>query len=141
MVLGTALLLVSTLVSATERVAVFKTLEGEVAVMRDGQRQPALSGGLILEGDRVLTGPQGAAALTMRDGTVMTLGPNTALDLTHHIYDPTTQQGSLLVNLVRGALRMITGAMAKTNPELVKVTTPTAVVGVRGTDFIVEANP
>lgn len=126
---------------AAQRVGVLKNLEGEVTVLRVGQRQPALSGAVVQEGDRIITGAKGAAALTLVDGTVLTVGPNSSLDLTHHVYDPTSQQGSLLLNLLQGTLRMITGAMAKTNPELIKVTTPTAVVGVRGTDFIVEANP
>lgn len=123
------------------RAGIFKTLEGEVAVLRAGQRLPALSGAPVWEGDRVLTGPNSAAALTLADGTVLTLGPNATADLVHHAYDPTTQSGSLLVQIVQGALRMLTGAMAKTNPQAIKVTTPTAVIGVRGTDFIVEANP
>ena len=127
--------------NAAQRVGVLKNLEGEVTVLRVGQRQPALSGAVVLEGDRIITGAKGAAALTLVDGTVLTVGPNASLDLTHHVYDPTSQQGSLLLNLLQGTLRMITGAMAKTNPELIKITTPTAVVGVRGTDFIVEANP
>ena len=43
--------------------------------------------------------------------------------------------------LLRGSLRMATGLIAKVKPEQVKVTTPTTVIGVRGTDFIVEENP
>jgi hypothetical protein len=47
----------------------------------------------------------------------------------------------VLVSLLRGSLRMATGAIARLKPEQVKVTTPTTVIGVRGTDFIVEENP
>ena len=47
----------------------------------------------------------------------------------------------MLVSLLRGSLRMATGLIAKVKPEQVKVTTPTTVIGVRGTDFIVEENP
>lgn len=138
---GLALLFLALSATAAPRAGVFKNLEGEVSILRQGQSQPALSGAELMEGDRIVTGPKGAAAMTLADGTVLTVGPNTSLDLTHHVYDATTQQGSLLLNLLQGAMRMITGAMGKTNPELIKLTTPTSVIGVRGTDFIVEANP
>lgn len=123
------------------RQGTFKNLQGTVTVIRAGQSAPAQAGDALREGDRVVTGPQSAAAVTLQDGTVLSLGPNASADLTHYVFDSTSQNGSLLVNLLHGALRMVTGVMGKTNPELLKVTTPTAVVGVRGTDFIVEAQP
>lgn len=123
------------------RQGTFKNLTGTVSLVRGGQSLPALPGTGIREGDRVVTGPDSAAAITLQDGTVLSLGPNASADLTHYVYDTTSQNGSLLLNLLHGTLRMVTGLMGKTNPELLKVTTPTAVVGVRGTDFIVEAQP
>lgn len=125
--------------AATERSGVFKNLEGEVTVVRAGKSVPAVSGGGLMEGDRVVTGPKGAAAITLKDGTVLSVGPNASLDLTHYVFDSTSQNGSLLLNLLQGTVRMVTGIMGKTNPDLIKLTTPTSVVGVRGTDFIVEA--
>lgn len=125
--------------TAGERSGVFKNLEGEVAVIRSGKSLPAVSGGGLMEGDRVVTGPKGAAAVTLKDGTVLSVGPNSSLDLTHYVFDQTSQNGSLLLNLIQGTVRMVTGIMGKTNPDLIKLTTPTSVVGVRGTDFIVEA--
>lgn len=123
------------------RSGTFKNLEGTVSVVRGSQRLPALPGQGLREGDRVVTGPNSAAAITLQDGTVFAVGPNASVDLTHYIFDTTSQNGSLLLNLLQGTLRMVTGVMGKTNPEVIKVTTPTSVVGVRGTDFIVEAQP
>ena len=123
------------------RSGTFKNLEGAVSVVRDSQSLPALPGQGLREGDRVVTGPHSAAAITLQDGTVFAVGPNASVDLTHYIFDTTSQNGSLLLNLLQGTLRVVTGLMGKTNPELIKVTTPTSVVGVRGTDFIVEAQP
>jgi len=127
--------------AASERSGIIKNLEGEVTVVRGGKSLPAASGGGLFEGDRIVTGPKGAAAVTLKDGTVLSVGPNSSMDLTHYIFEPTSQNGSLLVNLVQGTVRMVTGIMGRTNPELIKLTTPTSVVGVRGTDFIVEATP
>lgn len=123
------------------RSGTFKNIEGSVSVVRGSQSLPALPGQGLREGDRVVTGPNSAAAVTLQDGTVFAIGSNASVDLTHYIFDNTSQNGSLLLNLLHGTLRMVTGLMGKTNPELIKVTTPTSVVGVRGTDFIVEALP
>ena len=43
-----------------------------------------------------------------------------------------------MLNLLQGTIRVVTGWLGKVQPEQVKVITPTSVVGVRGTDFIVE---
>jgi len=124
---------------AIERQGLFKAVHGEVTVVRGDARSAAVVGGALHTGDRVITGPQGAATLALLDGTVMELGANSTADLTQFHFDSTTHEGGMLVELARGTMRMITGLIAKTQPEQVKVKTPTAVIGVRGTDFIVEA--
>ena len=63
------------------------------------------------------------------------------VDLSTFDYNPTTHEGNLLVDVLRGTLRMTTGLIAKLKPGQVKVITPTSVIGVRGTDFIVEEKP
>ena len=126
---------------AQERSGTLKNVEGEVTLVREGRNLPAIPGGALREGDRIVTGRNSAAAATLQDGTVLSVGPNSSLDLTHYVFEPVSQNGSLLVNLLQGTVRMVTGIMGKTNPELIKLTTPTTVVGVRGTDFIVEAQP
>jgi len=110
-------------------------------VVRDNARIAAIVGAAVKSPDRVLTGAGSAAALTLQDGTVLAIGPDSALDLSQFQFNATTQEGSVLVSLLRGSLRMVTGAIARLKPEQVKVTTPTTVIGVRGTDFIVEENP
>ena len=87
------------------------------------------------------TGRNGAASLTLKDGTVLVMGPDTTVDLTRFQFDTTTQKGHFALDLLQGSVRVITGLLAKINPDLFKVSTPTSVVGVRGTDFIVEAAP
>jgi len=125
--------------AADARVGTFKQVQGEVRVAgRDGRPQ---AGDGLREGDRLQTGRQGATSLVLQDGTVLTVGPDSEVDLSQFQFNATTQEGSALVSLLRGSVRVITGLLAKTQPERFQVRTPTAVVGVRGTDFIVEANP
>lgn len=97
-------------------------------------------GDAVNTGDVISTPSNSAVGLLMKDGTRMSLGANSQATLKEFAFDSTTQNGHLWMDLVKGTLRMITGAIAKTSPEQVKVTTPTSVVGVRGTDFIVQAN-
>jgi len=124
--------------SSDLRDGTFKTVQGKVSVVRNNAQIPAVVGGPMLSSDRIQTGADSAAAITMMDGTILSIGPNSVVELGSFQFNPTTQEGNLLVNLMHGTLRMTTGLLAKFKPEQVKVTTPTTVIGVRGTDFIVE---
>ena len=124
--------------SGDNRQGTFKTVQGEVTVVRGDVRSAAILGGPVHASDRIVTGPASAAAIGLRDGTVLAIGADSLVDLAQFQFDSTTEQGNVLVRLARGTLRMITGLVARTQPEQVKVSTPTAVIGVRGTDFIVE---
>ena len=106
-----------------DRQGTFKAVEGEVTIVHGDARRAATVGG------------------PLREGTVIALGPQTVLDMKRVQYDGTTQGGNLLLDLLRGSLRVVTGLIAKTQPKNMEVTTPTSIIGVRGTDFIVEANP
>lgn len=44
----------------------------------------------------------------------------------------------MAINLISGSMRFISGLLGKRNPERIGISTPTAVVGIRGTDFILE---
>ncbi|MET4575700.1 FecR family protein [Ottowia thiooxydans] len=124
---------------ADNRHGTLKSVQGDVTLVRGDTRRPAKSGDGFLHTDRLLVGAKSAAALTLQDGTTLAVGPDSEVDLEKFSYDPTTQHGSIMVRLARGSLRMVTGLIAKLKPEEVSVRTPTAVIGVRGTDFIVEA--
>ncbi len=126
-------------VADASRVGTFKQVEGEIWVgPAEARRTPAPGDGLH-EAERLRTGKTGAATITLKDGTVVTMGPDTLVELSRFQYNPTTQSGQLALELLQGSIRVVTGLLAKINPELFKITTPTSVVGVRGTDFIVDA--
>jgi hypothetical protein len=122
----------------TTRIGTFKQVQGDAWIGADAARRAVQPGAGVGVTDRLSTGPQGAATLTLKDGTVLTMGPGTVMDLSQFQFDATTQQGNFLLDLLRGSVRVVTGLLSKVNPELFKVQTPTSVVGVRGTDFIVE---
>ncbi len=129
------------LAGADGREGTFKAVQGQVTVVRGNVHSAAVVSGPVYASDRLVTGPGSAASLILRDGSVISVGPDSVMNLSSFAFNATTQEGNLLVDLLRGSLRMATGLIAKLKPEQVKVTTPTTVVGVRGTDFIVEENP
>jgi hypothetical protein len=125
---------------AADAAGVVKTRRGEAHVERAGQRVPLEPGVGVFQGDRVLTGPNGYLGLTMSDDTLLTLGPNALLVVDSYTFDARSSEGNFLVTLTRGALSVVTGLIAKRSPESFVVKTRLSTVGVRGTEFIVEAN-
>ena len=124
--------------SQTQRSGTLKALQGDVTLVRGTTRTPAAAGDGVIQADSIVTGPGSAASMVLRDGTALVIGPNSQVSLARFEYESTTQKGSVLVDVLQGTIRMISGLIAKLDPDQVKVKTPTVVVGVRGTDFIVE---
>lgn len=123
----------------TSRIGTVKHAEGGILMGRTPAQQAPRPGDGVRENERLSTGPDGAASILLKDGTVLTMGPNTTMDLSRFNFDSTTQKGHFVLDLLKGSVRVVTGLLARVNPDLFKVQTPTSVVGVRGTDFIVEA--
>lgn len=124
-----------------DHAGILKSVRGKVLLLgADGIARPAQAGDPIAPIDRLQTEADSAASLVLRDGTTMVVGPSSRLDFKQFHFDSTTRDGSLLVSLLRGSLRMVTGLIGKTQPDAVRVETQTATIGIRGTDFIVQAD-
>ncbi|MDM0020512.1 FecR family protein [Variovorax saccharolyticus] len=127
---------------AEERAGIVKSVRGDVQLLSGGaQARPAAAGDAVAPIDRLQTGADSGASVVLRDGTTLVVGPSTRMDLKQFHFDSTTQDGGMLVSLLRGTLRMVTGLIGKTHPDAVRVETQSAVIGIRGTDFIVEVDP
>jgi hypothetical protein len=101
-----------------------------------GQMPRTLGKGLPLrEGDRLSTADGGSAIIKMQDGTRMTVRPNSEILIQQYQFKENAPDNSMLMNLVRGGFRAITGLIAKSSPSAARVTTSTATIGIRGTDF------
>ncbi len=124
--------------SATEAGTV-KTAKGAVTIERAGQKIAAAPGAKVHAADRVLTGADGSVGITLRDNTVLSAGPNSTLALEKFAFDSTTHAGAIDATLKRGTLSVISGKIAKASPDAVTFRTPTTTLGVRGTEFVIEA--
>jgi hypothetical protein len=110
-----------------------------VAFAQTGAQLPrAMGKGLALkEGDRLTTGEGATVIFRLQDGTRMTLRPNSEMVVQAFKYTETAvaEDNSMVLQLLRGGFRTVTGLIAKGSPESAKVQTATANIGIRGTDF------
>lgn len=109
--------------------------EGFVRLVGTNERNAA-AGTIIREGDRLITTPNSDAVIKLNDGAVIAVRANSEMLFAQqrfNVREP--KDSSSVMELVRGALRQVTGLIAKTQPSNVRVQTATATIGVRGTDF------
>ncbi|MAN79702.1 MAG: hypothetical protein CMF64_04850, partial [Magnetovibrio sp.] len=119
-----------------------KTLSGEVWVTRvDGTRVQLQAGDQVFQGDSIETGPEGAIGVLLADETTFSMGEASQMVLDEMVYDPATQNGSLNVSVVQGVFTFVSGQVAKTDPDAMKIDTPVATIGIRGTQVGIEIPP
>jgi len=117
-----------------------KIAKGQVTIERQGTTLPATVGARLQVADTVRTGADGSVGITMDDDSLLSAGPNSALSLDRYAFDTTTNKGQFDTSLKRGSLAVISGRIAKESPDAMKVRTPAAMLGVRGTEFIVKVD-
>ena len=114
-----------------------KVARGAVTVERQGQSMPVRVGLALEAADVLRTGADGSVGITMRDNSLLSAGPNSVLALERFEFDATTSSGRFESRLQRGTLAVVSGRIAKQAPQAMTVRTPSAVLGVRGTEFAV----
>ena len=117
-----------------------KVAKGAVTIERNGQAQAATVGARLQTSDIVKTGADGSAGINMSDNSLLSIGPNSTLSLDRYEFDSTTNQGAFDASLQKGSLAVVSGRIAKQSPDAMAVRTPYAVLGVRGTEFVVSAD-
>ena len=138
--IAAALLAIAAAVGAqTAEIGRVKVAKGQVTVQRAGQALPATPGVRLQSGDELRTGADGSVGVTMSDNSILSAGPNSSLVLDRYAFDATTHQGRFDSSLRQGTLAVISGKIAKQSPEAMTVRTPAAILGVRGTEFVVSA--
>jgi len=125
---------VSTAAVAEDSSGMVIASRGIVIALANGESRELKQGGFVYVNDEILTSARSFAVLQFTDGAKVTVRPNSNLIIEAYLYAGNDSDEATL-SLVSGGLRIITGAMAKTNPEKYKVRTPVALMGVRGTEF------
>jgi hypothetical protein len=102
-------------------------------VIRGNTSAPATAGQALFESDALRTGADGKVGITLADDTRVSLGPGSEARLDQFVYSPAEGNVGLVLKIVRGLVAYVSGRIAKLSPDAVKLETPNAIVGVRGT--------
>lgn len=121
-----------------EQAGMVKVSKGTVSIEREGRKLAAGVGTPVEVADRVRTGADGSVGVTLRDNTLLSAGPNSLIVIDRFAYDSVTQDGKMSVGVRKGTLAVASGRIAKRTPESVDFHTPTSILGVRGTEFVIE---
>jgi len=118
-----------------------KVVMGSVFIVRAGALVPAQAGQAVFQADGLRTGAGGRVGITLRDDTRLSLGPNSEVRLDRFAYAPAESQVGFVLRIVRGVVAYVSGRIAKLSPDSIRLETPGAIVGVRGTTLAVRVLP
>ena len=105
-----------------------------------GGRREAEPGAAIKVEDRIVTGANGHVHILFADGAMVSVRPDSQLEIDRYDYDPMAPERSTVrFTLEEGVTRSISGDAARSARERFRLNTPIAAIGVRGTDFVVSA--
>jgi len=111
-------------------------LAGNATAIRNGVSIILNQGDNVLKGDVVQSGSDSTLGITFIDGTVFGLASNAKMVLNEMVYDPNGSDNKTLLSLVQGTISFVAGATAKKGD--MKIDTPVATMGIRGTAVLVE---
>lgn len=123
---------------ANSHFAVFMVVRGDVKVIsKKGVEEKAKSGLLAYEGDKIIVGADSSTKLVTLDRNVLVIGEKS--ELVVEKYDHKNPKNKVvMLKMLEGSIRNALQQKYDQKNESFRVTTPTAVAGVRGTDFLVE---
>ncbi len=114
-----------------------KVVAGSAFIVRGNDAIPARAGELVFAADALRTGDGGSVGVTLRDDTRLSLGPNSEVRLDRYVYAPGNGGVGMVIKFVRGVAAYVSGRIARLAPDSIRLETPSAIVGVRGTSLAV----
>lgn len=135
--LALALLGASMAAHAQQVVGQVTHLSGVLSVRHaDGTRKVLGLKSAILQGDTLITERETYTRVKFVDNAEIVLRPGSEVSVDKYVYDEKKPESdSVAIGLVKGGLRAVTGLVGKRNHEAVNFNTPTATIGIRGTNF------
>jgi hypothetical protein len=118
-----------------------KVVSGSAFIVRAGSAVPAEVGQSLFETDGIRTGDDGRIGITLDDDTRVSLGPSSEVRLDSFRYAPAQGSVGLAMRFLRGVAVYVSGQIAKLAPDSIRLETPSAIVGVRGTSLAVHVVP
>jgi len=117
-----------------------KVASGSVFVVRGGAQMSVQAGQVVYQADVIRTGSDGHVGVTLKDDTRVSLGPGSEVHLDRFSYAPAEGQLALAMKVIRGVVAYVSGHIAKLSPDAVRIETPSAILGVRGTTLAIRVD-
>jgi len=133
----TALLLLIS-ITAHAQIGSITEFSGSATIKRGKDSIAAQKGTAIEQNDKIET-KNGKLKIVFKDDTQVSVTEHSSLVIDDFVYDPKSGKGNLGIKAAGGTVRYVSGALAK-DPKQVKISTPTAAIAVRGTDFVMSVN-
>lgn len=124
-----------------EMAGTVRTVQGEVFILREGQKTPASVGTRLFPRDVVQTGGNGAVGIVLRDDAAFSLGPSSEVALRAFAFQPQHGLFTSVLRMAKGTLVYLTGRIARLAPGAARVEVPEGIVAIRGTKILVEVEP
>lgn len=124
---------------AQESAGVIERQKGEATRSLSGSTAPLSLGAKVFAGDILKTGPGARLLVRFADGSSLTLGEKAEVFVDEMTFDPieaSPDTGRQALIMVVGVFRYTSGKIGKASPSHVAFGTPTATIGIRGTDFV-----
>jgi hypothetical protein len=116
-----------------------KSATGDAYVERGGQRLTVQPGFTLQPGDTLVTGPKGKMGITFIDNTRVATGPASRMLIRTFDYNDTTYRGQIFTELSRGAVAIVAGRIAKSDPGAMRVRAGKTLYLIRGGRVIIKA--
>lgn len=141
MLLSTVLVLTNLSFAAadSEYIGVIKSVKPKVSLIRNGNVLPADVNMKLMVKDVLRTGPDGAIGIILNDDTVLSMGPESEIVIDNFTFDPAAKNLSFIARMLHGTASYLSGQIGKLSPDSVHFETPSAIIGTRGTHFLVKA--
>ena len=120
-------------IGQNDHVAIFKYVTGTLKVVRNDANLNATSGMTLLKSDKVVSAPSASAGIVFKDGTLLTVGASSEVEIRDYVFDPRNAKYAFSRYMQKRTAIYSSGKIGKRSPESVNVATPRATVGVRGT--------
>ncbi|WP_323794845.1 FecR family protein [Nisaea sp.] len=118
-------------------IGTIKVSSGDASVQRGGTMTTASEGLDVQHQDILLTGSNGALGVTLNDGTLISLGPNSRFEFAEFEFAPQRNSFSFFGKILEGTMVYQSGRIGHIAPEKTRIETPLSVIAVRGTRFAV----
>lgn len=136
-----ALLVLASAVRASASVGEVTLSIGSSQVQREGRSEPVAKGYRIVPGDVIRTTTNGHVHVRFVDGALVSVRPDSVLQVVEYRYDPANPSASLIkFYLETGTMRGISGLAAQAARDKFRLNTPLVAIGVKGTDFVTQAD-